>query len=100
MFTELTLSNQERAWAGDVWCKLENKMAWVREKSRDKIPYLTVNGVHDDRSATDRVWSEGDGLAWWTNGFWGGLMWLMYHDQRPPIRGDRRHLRTEDGRML
>ncbi|MGN0793802.1 MAG: glycoside hydrolase family 88 protein [Aristaeellaceae bacterium] len=74
------MSNQERAWVEDVWCKLENKMAWVHEKSRDKIPYLTVNGVHDDRSATDRVWSEGDGLAWWTNGFWGGLMWLMYHE--------------------
>lgn len=84
MDTELILNDQTHAWVSNTWCKIEQKMAWVSEKSRDKIPYLTVNGTHDDRSATNREWREGDGLAWWTNGFWGGLLWLMYHETGNP----------------
>ena len=39
-------------------------------KSYDKIPYTTVNGVHDDKMQVDK--------SWWTNGFWPALMILMY----------------------
>ena len=34
------------------------------------MPYTTVNGVHDNKAETN--------VNWWTNGFWGGMMWLMY----------------------
>lgn len=40
-------------------------------KSRDKLPYTTLDGQHDNQADND--------ITWWTNGFWGGMMWLMYH---------------------
>ncbi|MFC0211917.1 glycosyl hydrolase family 88 [Paenibacillus chartarius] len=55
-------------------------MEWVSEKSRYKIPYTTVNGTHDDRAGHNPSGYDADGICWWTNGFWGGMMWLMYHE--------------------
>ena len=58
-------------------------MAWVSEKNKDIIPYTTdENGNYDDRSAEDKQWNHDDGLNWWTNGFWGGIMWLLYQDTK------------------
>ena len=70
-----------QAWAEETLAKVRAKMAWVSEKNKDKIPYTTdETGSYDDRS--DRTaWENPDGeLNWWTNGFWGGLMWLLYQD--------------------
>ena len=61
--------SDNRVWIDAIWKKLDEKLSRTAVKSRYKIPYTTKNGVHDDRS--DDIW-------WWTNGFWGGLMWLMY----------------------
>ena len=52
-----------------VWEKLDRKLSKTAIKSRNKLPYTTADGVHDDRQNEP---------LWWTNGFWGGLMWLMY----------------------
>lgn len=65
---QLTVENQE--WVNEIWEKLDEKLKAVAVKSKEKIPYTTKNGVHDDKS-------EGE-IDWWTNGFWPGLMWLMY----------------------
>lgn len=59
-----------KQWIDETWQKLDQKLSVVAVKSRDKLPYTTVNGTHDDRSNLDPTW--------WTNGFWGGMMWLMY----------------------
>ena len=70
-----------RAWAEEVLRKVREKMTWVSEKNRDKIPYTTdESGDYDDRSDESRKWNLDDGLNWWTNGFWGGIMWLLYQD--------------------
>lgn len=53
-----------------IWEKVNEKLCVIAERSRNKIPYTTKDGVHTDHAKED-VW-------WWTNGFWGGLMWLMY----------------------
>ena len=74
-----TLDQQTKEWLDQVYGKIETKMEWVSEKSKDKIPYLTINGVHDDRSDLSKKWNENDGLNWWTNGFWGGILWMLYH---------------------
>ena len=58
-------------WIDETWQALEEKMHCIAVKSRYKLPYTTVDGTHDDRSKSDPTW--------WTNGFWGGMMWLMYH---------------------
>ena len=60
-----------RAWAQEVAEKIKQKELKVAERSRHKVPYRTVNGIFDD-------WNEKN-ICWWTNGFWGGMMWQLYH---------------------
>lgn len=75
--------NETELWADEVINRIRNKMARVSEKNRDKIPYTTdENGNYDDRSDRNRSWRIDDGLNWWTNGFWGGILWLLYQDTR------------------
>ena len=69
---------QNRAWLEEARQKLIEKMAWVSDVSADKIPYTTINGRHDDRSDNSVDWDMGNGINWWTNGFWGGIQWLMF----------------------
>ena len=67
-----------QVWAEEVLQKVREKMEWVSEKNQDKIPYTTdANGNYDDRSE-EKEWLADDGLNWWTNGFWYGMMWQMY----------------------
>lgn len=66
---DLNLINENKNWIEETWTKLDAKLSRTAEKSRNKIPYTTKNGIHDDRSKD---------VHWWTNGFWGGLMWIMY----------------------
>ncbi len=68
-------------WAVEVLEKVKEKMNWVSDKNMYKIPYTTDNeGNYDDRSDASASWNIDDGLNWWTNGFWGGIMWLLYQD--------------------
>lgn len=70
-------------WAEETLEKVRKKMEWVSEKNKDKIPYTTdENGNYDDRSDSSICWNTDDGLNWWTNGFWGGIMWLLYQDTK------------------
>lgn len=64
-----TIKNNSE-WINRTWEKIDGKFSKVAIKSRNKLPYTTINGVHDDKSKTQ--------VDWWTNGFWGGMMWLMY----------------------
>lgn len=75
---EIKLEEQQD-WLERVYQKIVRKMEWVREKSKDKIPYLTIDGVHDDRSERASGQAADDGICWWTNGFWGGILWMLYH---------------------
>lgn len=64
------MKEQDKQWIETVCVKIEKKMSVVSERSKDKIPYSTEVGVHDDRNLDD--------ISWWTNGFWGGMLWMMY----------------------
>lgn len=66
----MNISAEDKKWVDSVFEKIDKKLSKVAVRSRDKLPYTTVDGVHDDRTKTD--------VTWWTNGFWGGMMWLMY----------------------
>lgn len=81
MQREMT-KQEEKQWVLSVIDKLKIKMERVREASQNKIPYTTINGVHDDYLHSDRDYRMNDGINWWTNGFWGGMMWLMYHETK------------------
>lgn len=74
------LNKSEQAWLQDVIERMTQKMDWVSEKTRHKIPYTTINGTYDDRSIHNPSGDVADGICWWTNGFWGGMMWLMHHE--------------------
>lgn len=68
----LYMTDENKTWLEEVWKKTENKMKKVAVRSRNKIPYTANNGVHDNMAESC--------IDWWTNGFWSGLMWLMYNE--------------------
>lgn len=68
------LSYQE--WAAGIVPQIREKMDWCCHKNQGKIPYTTDQaGNYVDRAADGP-----NGLSWWTNGFWGGILWLLYQD--------------------
>lgn len=74
------VQEQDREWLLETMEKVIRKMRAVSERSGRKIPYTSVNGVHDDRSGADERFSKDLGIYWWTNGFWGGMMWMLYRE--------------------
>lgn len=64
------LTNEQINWVDETWFKIEEKLSVVAIRSCDKIPFFSKDGLHDD--------TKEDGIHCWTNGFWPGLMWLMY----------------------
>jgi unsaturated chondroitin disaccharide hydrolase len=73
------LSPEDQRWLHETIAKVTEKMAWLSEKSAEKIPYRTYDGVHEDKRSGTYAYVD-DGLQWWTNGFWGGMLWLMFHE--------------------
>ncbi len=61
----------EQAWAEKTIDAIEKKLYKVAGRSRGIIPYTTDDGRFDDTSKSS--------ICWWTNGFFGGMMWQMYH---------------------
>lgn len=75
--------NSYELWADEVVQKIRQKMIWVSEKNMDKVPYSTdEDGNYDDLTYTSNSQNINERLNWWTNGFWGGIMWLMYQDTK------------------
>lgn len=66
------LQKEYMNWAKEVAEKIKKKSLVVADRSRHKIPYTTENGLFNDCS-------EGGAICWWTNGFYGGMMWQLYH---------------------
>lgn len=61
---------EQKKWAKTILEKIDEKLQIIVPHSKNKIPYTTVDGVHTDYTEKD--------ISWWTNGFWPGMMWLMY----------------------
>lgn len=73
----------DNEWVEQTLQAIRDKMTWVSEKNKNKIPYTTdSDGNYDDKSDDSIDWRIDDGLNWWTNGFWGGIMWLLYQDSK------------------
>ena len=72
-------SDDALPWASQALHRCEAKYAWVAEKHRDGIPYTTDSHGNYDNRADPRVqWAADDGINWWTNGFWSGILWHLY----------------------
>lgn len=68
------LSEKDRNWAEETWKKLDDKLCVVSVRSKEKIPFWSHDGMHDDMTKSN--------INCWTNGFWPGLMWLMYSSEK------------------
>ncbi len=53
--------------------KIIKKEREAVKRNAGRIPYTTESPhVFDDQNTPERI-------TWWTNGFWGGMMWQLYH---------------------
>lgn len=64
------LSSEDRLWADEVFEKVVSKVEKECERVGDMIPYVPKNNRYIDYGKED--------IAFWTNGFWGGMMWQLY----------------------
>ena len=62
--------NDNKPWIDETWEKIVVKLRRNSEILKNKIPSVTTDGVYNDKSEK--------GISCWTNGFWPGIMWLMY----------------------
>lgn len=74
------LSDQE--WLNDVYHKALGKLHEEYLRVKSDIPYIPLEGRYRDCMMPD-------GLAWWTNGFWPGILWQLYH-----VTGDEQYRDT------
>lgn len=67
-----TLNEADRAWVEETYEKILVKMSAECDRIGIRIPYIARDGVYEeDKAETD--------IVWWTNGFWPGILWQMYH---------------------
>jgi unsaturated chondroitin disaccharide hydrolase len=76
------LQGSDREWAEEVFEKLNTKLKAECIRLGNIIPYIAKDGRYRDFNAND-------GIYWWTNGFWPGLLWQMYH-----ASGDDQYLKS------
>lgn len=65
------ISGDTSDWAKKTWDKLQIKIGAECDRIGGMIPADAVNGRYPDMGSRD--------IFWWTNGFWAGMMWQMYH---------------------
>ena len=75
------LSSEQQAWVDKIYKKFEAKFEKTATDVQDIIPYkVDANGKY-----TDMRFGSSDGPCWWTNGFYGGLLWLMYEHTKKEV---------------
>ncbi|MCR5770391.1 MAG: glycoside hydrolase family 88 protein [Butyrivibrio sp.] len=75
--------NSYSRWASEELDKVKKKIEWVSENNKYKLPYTTdENGIYDNKADKNKEFRIDDGLNWWTNGFWAGILWLIYNDTK------------------
>lgn len=65
------INEETKRWAEETWNQLQIKIGAECERIGGMIPADAENGCYPDMGSKD--------IFWWTNGFWAGIMWQMYH---------------------
>ena len=71
------INNERKQWTNEIFEKLDHKLSIQAARLGDLIPYVTTEGKYQDMGEKD--------IVWWTNGFWAGMMWQMYHATKKEI---------------
>lgn len=61
----------EKANLDSIYSKILKKIEAEGERNGDLIPYIPTDGTYTDMRDTKP--------NWWTNGFWAGMLWQLYH---------------------
>jgi unsaturated chondroitin disaccharide hydrolase len=77
----VTGQHEANDWACYIWQKIETKMSAQCDRLGACAPYAAINGRYTDKMT--------DNIYWWTNGFWPGMLWIMYH-----AGGEDKYLKT------
>lgn len=59
-------------WAEKAWEKLEPKLQAECKRTGSNLPFIPIQGHYRDCMMPNGLW-------WWTNGFWPGILWQAYH---------------------
>jgi len=66
-----TLNEENRQWLELIWKKIQIKLSSECDRIGTSIPYVPEEGKYIDMGEKN--------IYWWTNGFWPGMLWQMYH---------------------
>jgi unsaturated chondroitin disaccharide hydrolase len=69
---DYNLIDADKEWTEGIFEKIKSKLEAECFRMKGIIPYIAKNGRYHDLDTPD-------GIYWWTNGFWPGLLWQMYH---------------------
>ncbi len=63
----IQLNADDKKWVDRIWECLDNKLSKTAVDVYDFVPYSIHHGKYMPLH-----------ISWWTNGFYGGMLWLMY----------------------
>lgn len=63
--------DNKQVWIDETYEKVKKKMYAQANRMEDLIPYIPEDGRYVDM---------GEDIVWWTNGFWSGMLWLMFNE--------------------
>ena len=73
----IELTNADNLWLATLWKKIDDKFTVTANTIGNIMPYTTLDGKY--------IPSKYEGSSWWTNGFFGGMMWIMYNATKKNI---------------
>lgn len=65
------IGEDEIKWAQETFDLIEKKLSAECDRIGSNMPYIPVDGRYHDMGE--------EHLTWWTNSFWAGMLWQMYH---------------------
>lgn len=66
-----SINEETQNWVKQTWEKLQVKLQAECDRIGGMIPGDAQDGRFPDMGSKD--------IFWWTNGFWSGILWQMYH---------------------